>query len=397
MIGQAIRELRRHGARSALTAAGIAIGVAALVLLGALSEKTSRLVEGGRDFGAGQITVSGAGGDATTGMTRGVLVSGEQLAALRALPGVAEVAPIVMFPLTDSPALPFTLAPMAFGVDAELLAHNRRAPPPRVRRGRAVPRPDSSEVVIGDLVAKRFAADVGSTISVRSHDFQVVGVLEPTLTGPDSFMMMPFATASRLLLDSQPMLRRLAMVPGSGVLPIATAAAVFWRDGEDPERLAQRIRDQVPGLSVVSPAQAEAQIDRALGFLRGVINGGGLVALLVASLAVANTMVTAMVQRRREIGLWRVVGATRRQLAGRLVLEAVLLGVAGSAVGLAVGALGTQALNAVTERVGAPVFLLTPRLIALAAVLPPALAALAALPPVWRAVRRPPAEAARFA
>ena len=139
MLGQAIRELRRHGVRSALTAAGIAIGVTALVLLGALSEKTSRLVEGGRDFGAGQITVSGAGGDAATGMTRGALVSGEQLTALRAVPGVAEVAPIVMFPLTDSPALPFTLAPMAFGVDAELLALNRRSPPPRIRRGRADP------------------------------------------------------------------------------------------------------------------------------------------------------------------------------------------------------------------------------------------------------------------
>src|SRR5262249_43135410 len=69
MLAQAIRELRRHAVRSALTAGGIAIGVTALVLLGALSEKTSRLVEGGRDFGAGQITVSGAGGDVGTGLT----------------------------------------------------------------------------------------------------------------------------------------------------------------------------------------------------------------------------------------------------------------------------------------------------------------------------------------
>jgi putative ABC transport system permease protein len=397
MVGQAIRELLRHALRNALTAAGIAIGVAALVLLGALSEKTSRLVEGGRDFGAGQITVSGAGGDAGTGMTRGVLVSAEQLAALRTVPGVTQVAPIVMFPLTDSPALPFTMAPLAFGVDAELLALNRRTPPPRVRRGRAIPAPDSTEVVIGDLVAKRFEADVGSTITVRNRQFQVVGVLEPTLTGPDSFMMMPFATASRLLIDSQPVLRRLALVPGSGVFPLATAAAVFWREGEDPERVAQAIRDQVPGLSVVSPAQAEAQLDRALGFLRGVINGGALVALLVASLAVANTMVTAMVQRRREIALWRVVGATRRQLAARLLVEAIILGVAGSVVGIAAGALAARGLNVVTERVGAPVFLLTPRLLTVAALLPPALAMLAALPPVWRAVRRPPAQAMRYA
>jgi putative ABC transport system permease protein len=397
MVAQAIRELRRHAARTALTAGGIAIGVMALVLLGALSEKTSRLVQGGRDFGAGQITVSGAGANAATGMSRGALVSGEQLSAVRAVPGVAEVAPIVMFPLTESPSLPFSLAPLAFGVDEELLARNRRAPAPRVRAGRPVPAPESDEVVIGSQVAKRFNADVGSTIRVRGRDFHVVGILEQTLTGPDSFVMMPFATAERLLLDSEPVLRRLTMVPGSQVLPIATAAAVFWRDGEDPEQLANRIREQVPGLSVASPAETEAQLDRALAFLRGVIDGGAIVALVVASLAVANTMFTAMVERRREIGLWRVVGATRRQLVGRLVFEAALLGLCGSVLGLIAGLLATDGLNAFTERLGSPVFLITARLVVTAALLPPLMAVLAALPPVWRATRRPPTEAVRYA
>jgi putative ABC transport system permease protein len=397
MVAQAIRELRRHAARSALTAGGIAIGVIALVLLGALSEKTSRLVQGGRDFGAGQITVSGAGANAATGMSRGALVSGEQLDAVRAVPGVAEVAPIVMFPLTESPALPFSLAPLAFGVDEELLGRNRRAPAPSVRAGRLVPTPGSDEVVIGSQVAKRFDAGVGSTIRVRGRDFRVVGVLEQTLTGPDSFVMMPFATAERLLLDSEPVLRRLTLVPGSQVLPIATAAAVFWQDGEDPEQVAARIRTQVQGLSVVSPKEAEAQIDRALAFLRGIINGGAIVALVVASLAVANTMFTAMVERRREIGLWRVVGATRRQLVCRLVLEAVLLAVAGSTLGLVAGLLATDSLNAFTERMGSPVFLITARLVGAAALLPPVMAAMAALPPVWRATRRPPTEAVRYA
>jgi putative ABC transport system permease protein len=398
MLRHAIRELRRHAVRSSLTAVGIAIGVAALVLLGALSERMSRLVEGGRDFGAGQITISGSGGDIGTGMSRGALVGGEQLAAVRQVAGVAEVAPIVLFPLSDSPmSMPLTLPPLVFGVDAALLTRYSRSSPPRLRVGKFVPRPDSDEVVIGSQVAKRFGADVGSTIPVRGRDFRVVGVLEPTLTGPDSFIMMPFATAERLLLDSEPVLRRLTLVPGSSVLPIATAASAFWTEGEDPERVAQRIREQVPGLSVVSPAQAAAQLDRALAFLRGVIDGGGLVALLVASLAVANTTFTAMVERRREIGLWRVVGATRGQIVGRLVLEAVLLGFAGSLLGLVAGGALTHALNIVTERVGAAVFLITVRLVTAAALLPPALSALAALPPVLQATRQSPTEALRYA
>src|SRR5262249_36833954 len=108
-------------------------------------------------------------------------------------------------------------------------------------------------------------------------------------------------------------------------------------------------------------------------------------------------VVSALVERRREVGPWGVVGATRRQLVCRLVLEAVLLAVAGSTLGLVAGLLATGSLNALTERLGSPVFLITARLVGAAALLPPMMAALAALPPVWRATRRRPTEAVRYA
>ena len=391
-----LRDVRRRPLRSALTAAGIAIGVAALVILGALSEKMSRLVAGGRDFATGQITVSGAGTGALTGMTRGGLLSREQLAALGRVPGVSLVAPIVMFPVGDAPAaLPFTLAPLVFGVDLTAMEHNRRSPPPRVRTGKAVPGPD--EVVVGSQVARRFGLEVGGTLNVRGKTFRVVGVLEPTLTGPDSFVFMPFPTAQSLLLESEPLLRRLAVVPGSTLLPIATAAAVFWGDGEDPEAVAARIRESVEQVSVVAPGDAARQLDRAMAVLNGVMLGSGLVALVVASLAVANTMFTAVIERRREIGLWRVVGATRTQVVRALLGEAAALGVGGSALGLLVGALAILGLNALAERVGAAVFLLTPRLALAATLLPSTLAAAAGLWPAWHAARLAPTDAVRYA
>ncbi len=397
-VSQALRELRRRRVRTALTSGGIAIGVAALVLLGALSEKMTRLVSGGRDFASGQITVSGAGAGTLTGMTRGGLVTADQLHEVEKVDGVSVVAPIVVFPAGDAPAsLPFTLAPLVFGVDVQALLLNRRAPQPHVEAGRLVPSPGTNEVVIGSQVARAYAARPGSTLTVRGQQFDVVGVLEPTLTGPDSFIFMPFATAERLLVDSEPLLRRLALVPGSKILPIATAAAVFWAPDTDAEVVAQRIRTQLPNVSVVSPADAVRQLDRALTFLNAVIVGSALVALVVASLAVANTMFVAVVERRREIGLRRVVGATRRQVVGQLVVEATVLGAVGSLLGLGAGAIGVAALNAFTERLGAPVFLLTPRLTLAAGLLPAVLAAVAGLGPAWRAARLQPTEAIRWA
>lgn len=396
-LRRALRELRRRRMRTALTAGGIAIGVTALILLGALSEKMGRLVAGGRDFAMGQITVSGAGTGALSGMSRGGLLSGEQLTAIGAVPGVARVAPIVMFPLSDAPSsLPFTLAPLIFGVDFETLVHNRRAPPPALRAGRIDPHPGEAEIVVGSQVARLHALGVGSQLEVRGKVFTVVGVLDTTFTGPDSFIFMSFPTAERLLIDTEPLLRRMALAPGANVLPIATAAAVFWADGIDPELVAGAIRTAIPNLSVVSPTEAGAQIDRALAVLTSVILGSALVALFVASLAVANTMFTAVVERRREIGLLRVAGATRRQVIAQLVLEAAVLGLTGSFLGLVLGGVGVSAMNGVTERLGAPAFLLTLRLAAGAFALPALLAALAGLLPAWRAARLSPTQALRY-
>jgi putative ABC transport system permease protein len=264
-----------------------------------------------------------------------------------------------------------------------------------VRIGKAVPGPD--EVVIGSQVARRFGMDVGGTLSVRGKTFRVAGVLEPTLTGPDSFVFMPFPTAQSLLLESEPLLRRLAVIPGSTLVPIATAAAVFWGDGEDPELVAGRIRESVEQVSVVSPGEAARQLDRAMAVLNGVMLGSGVVALVVASLAVANTMFTAVIERRREIGLRRVVGATRAQVVRALLGEAAALGVGGSALGLLVGALAVSGLNALAERFGAAVFLLTPRLALAATLLPSTLAVAAGLWPAWHAARLAPTDALRYA
>ncbi|TMA60852.1 MAG: ABC transporter permease [Deltaproteobacteria bacterium] len=397
-LRQALRELRRRRLRSALTTGGIAIGVAALVLLGGLSEKMSRLVAGGRDFATGQVTVSGAGTGALSGMTRGGLLTAEQLQALERVDGVAAVAPIVMFPAADAPAvLPFTLAPLVFGVDVDKLVLNRRSPQPRVSMGRLAPAPASDEVVLGNQVARLYDVRLGDPITVRGQRFHVVGILEPTLTGPDSFVFMSFPTAQRLLIDSEPFLRRLLLVPGSNLLPIATAATVFWATGEDAETVAARIRERLPGLSVVSPRDATVQLDRAVAFLNALIVGSGLVALLVASLVVTNTMFMAIVERRREIGLRRVVGATRRQVIAQLLVEATALGVVGSTLGLVAGALAVGGLNTLTERLGAAIFLVTPRLAIAAALLPAGLAAIAGLWPAWRAARLPPTEAVRYA
>jgi ABC-type antimicrobial peptide transport system permease subunit len=107
-------------------------------------------------------------------------------------------------------------------------------------------------------------------------------------------------------------------------------------------------------------------------------------------------MVTAVVERRREIGLRRVVGATRGQVVRQLVVEAGALGAAGALAGTIAGGVAAAALNVVTERMGAQIFLLTPRLVLAAILLPSLLAAVAGFVPARRAARLVPADALRY-
>src|SRR5437667_294361 len=112
-----------------------------------------------------------------------------------------------------------TTGGIAIGVAVEALVLNRHAPAPRVSSGRLVPAPASDEVVLGNQVARLYHVGPDEPITLRGQRFQVVGILEPTLTGPDSFVFMSFPTAERLLVDSEPLLRRLLLVPGTYLLP----------------------------------------------------------------------------------------------------------------------------------------------------------------------------------
>ena len=99
-----------------------------------------------------------------------------------------------------------------------------------------------------------------------------------------------------------------------------------------------------PGqVDVSQPSDAlTAQAD-AEGALDTLFLGLGAVALLVGAIGVANIMVISVLERRSEIGLRRALGATRGQIRAQFLAEAVLLSLAGGAIGVAVGAAATAA------------------------------------------------------
>ena len=181
----------------------------------------------------------------------------------------------------------------------------------------------------------------------RGRTFQVVGVLDKTLTAPDRFAIVPLDDARDLWLRRDPLLVQV-FAGGAGGLgrgDLNTGAAVAWADGVDPDALARRIQAEVPGVNVHHPGRAEPPAAHSPPRSSPRCSSGSAsLGLVIGGLSLANTVTAAVFERIRDFGVKRALGATDGQLLREVLGEALgvsasraaLLGVG---LALAVGAL----------------------------------------------------------
>lgn len=150
-------------------------------------------------------------------------------------------------------------------------------------------------------------------------------------------------------------------------------------------------------------------LEDQLGAVRGVIdavtwvlNGFALIALLAASFGIINTLLMAVQERTREIGLMKALGMTGRKIFGLFSMEAVVIGLLGSLIGVGLGVLVGTVANAVLTQgalsgvTGLVLFAADPVALLLIVLLIVAIAFLAGTLPAARAARKDPIEALRY-
>jgi putative ABC transport system permease protein len=391
----------RHGQRIrryAFTVIGVAIGVAGLVALGAMSERIVRFIDGGDRFVLGQISVAGRGMGMGTGFTAGGLLPAASLRAIAAVPGVAGVQAQVMLPLNASISQFLTLTQeLILGLDLAVPMPNRSFPSLPVAEGRALRQGDRQAAVLGASFAASRGLRAGDTLSLDGQPFAVVGVLERTLTAPDRFVVVPIEDARQLWIAKDPLLRT-ALASGGLALTASdlnTGAAVGWRDGEDPDAVALRIRGGVAGVNVQIPSELSQLLRGSTAFFSALIVGIGALGLVIGGLSLANTVTAAVFERIRDFGVKRALGATDAQLGREILGEAVAVTLTGGAAGIALALAVGGGVQLYAARLGQQLFLFSPRLLAGALVFSVLLGAVAAAYATVRIVRLSPAEAIR--
>jgi putative ABC transport system permease protein len=176
-------------------------------------------------------------------------------------------------------------------------------------------------------------------------------------------------------------------------------------EAEDPEAVGD-ITKAVQGLgySAFSLRQIVEQIDQGFGIFKGILGGIGGVALLVAALGIGNTMVMAVLERTREIGVMKAVGASPRDIRRLFLGEAAMVGVVGGALGLLLGVGGGKLIELIIHLLNPPrageappaIFTVDPVLLAGTFALAVATALAAGWLPSRRAMRMSPVQALRY-
>jgi len=387
------RLLRGYG----FTVAGIAIGVAGLTALGGMSERIVRFIEGGDRFVLGQISVAGRGLGMGTGFTAGGLLPASAIRAIAGVPGVAGVQPQVMLPLNPTTSQFMTLTQeLVLGLDLSVPIPNRHYPTLPVRTGRFLSGGDRHVAVVGAAFASSRGLDVGARLTLEGETYEIVGVLDRTLTAPDRFVIVSIADARTQWVAKDPMLRT---VLASGAVPVRaedlnTGAAVGWRTGEDPDVVARRIAERVAGVNVQIPSELSRQLRASTVFFSALLTGIAALGLVIGGLSVANTIAAAVFERIRDFGVKRALGATDAQLGREVLTESLAVTLSGGVTGIVIAIALGRGIDLWISR-GQQLFLFSARLLAGALIFAGLLGAVAALYATLRVVRLSPAEAIR--
>ncbi len=317
-----IRNMLRRGVRTALTILGLGIGIAAVVALLGIAWGFERSFMKLYEAKAIDLIITKAGvSDRLTSNLKESLVE-----KIRQVPGVREVSGSLIDVVSFEEAN--LVSVICNGWEPGSLMFRGL----RLLQGRMLEPGDADKKValLGRVLALNLGKKAGDKLSVAGEPFQVVGIFESNSIFENGAMIVPLTVL-------QTMLGREGSL--TGVVVVCDQP-----DRASVEAVARRIEKEVAGVAAV-PARDHIQGDIQVRLVKAMAWATSLIAVLLGSLGVLNTMMMAVFERTAEMGLLRALGWRRKRILRLILGEALTLGVAGSILGALLGLVGMRAMQ----------------------------------------------------
>ncbi len=237
--------------------------------------------------------------------------------------------------------------------------------------------------------------ELGDTITINDEDFKARTLLK-TVGNPqdDRLILMPLEDFEELFPDNAGSLGQIIVQLDEG----ATMSEVAAR-AEKRLRSARDVDEKTQDFRIMTPEQILAIFGTILNILTGFLLAIAVISLVVGGIGIANTMYTSVLERRKEIGVMKAVGAQNKDILSLFVIESGLLGLVGGLAGILLGyLLGLAVETIATQQLGTTLLQAsTPAWLIIGCLLFSFLTgAISGLFPAWQAVNIKPVEALRY-
>lgn len=348
--------------RSWLTIIGIIIGIAAVVSIVSLGQGAQQSLEKNlQSLNADILTITpgfsrahGAeagfhgpeGGSPSTASTTTTAknLSTRDVIALKSIPNIIKVTGIVSGSVDSVSFLGKTAKASVQGVDPAVWKDISTA---ELSSGRSLTQGDTNVVVVGSRVANSTFSglEINRQMTINGKVFRVVGILKESGAGDDSKIIMPIDDA-------------VTIIEGKDLKSFDTIL-IKIQDIALTDETVTKINDklllshgifkaQKQDFSVSSPKSMQERVTSAISSVTLFLTAIAVISLIVGTIGVMNTMFTSVLEKTKEIGILKALGAKNRDILAIFLLNSAIIGIIGGIFGIILGLITSNYFSALS-------------------------------------------------
>jgi len=338
-IELSFKNVRKRGIRSWLTMLGIFIGIAAVVGLISLGTALQNAITGQfSQLDPDKLTVQNAEtGFGPPGSTAVAKLTQHDIDIVQRINGVEFVIPryirSVQVEYNDVGKFDFATNVPEQEDEIEVVYDVFNI---KIEEGRLLNKNDRRKVFLGNEFTdeNKFGKviSLGKKIKIQGIDFEVIGFAKPT---------------SSIIFNDIIMIAEEDLEDILGINDEFDLLAVQVKDKDEIDKVKKDIEDALredrnldigeEDFNVQTPQQSIQTVNSVLGIINLIIGGIAAISLLVGGIGIMNTMFTSVLERTKEIGIMKAVGARNKDILSLFLIESSLLGLVGGVVGAAIG------------------------------------------------------------